>query len=240
MTTGDFVPLTADSRYVMNFVEVFVAFRKVFFSTSLLLAVASHAAADDIRARQYEYGYGDTVSAMTTEDAFLVCGNCRNDKLDKLPKQIVSIRMSQGSWPEAAQYDPSLLSDLANQEIPVQPEPETTKAASCGPGCHLGDVIFRFDKDDLMPSELRKLDHIISTLPEKAQLSVSGYTCTVGTSAYNKKLSERRAKKVASYLRNNGVRVESVEGKGECCAVSPDKKINRRVEIIEKRKGAND
>jgi hypothetical protein len=37
-------------------------------------------------------------------------------------------------------------------------------------------------------------------------------------------------------MKSNGFNVVTVEGKGKCCPVSTDKRLNRRVEIVEHRK----
>jgi len=102
----------------------------------------------------------------------------------------------------------------------------------CAQGCLLETVLFGFDSGRLRETEAKKLDKIAATVTAGDSLRVDGYTCQIGTKSYNLKLSSRRAKAVASYLKKKGVVVSHAEGKGECCQVSKlNKRLNRRVEI---------
>ncbi len=92
-------------------------------------------------------------------------------------------------------------------------------------------VYFDFDKSILKPRGLEQLDSIYSVLMENktATIQVSGYTDGLGSDAYNKKLSDRRAKACADYLIKKGVdstRI-SFESFGACCPVEMEK-INGR------------
>lgn len=195
----------------------------------------SIATAADVRSKQYSYGYGDTVKAMN-DDAFLVCGGCQLDKLNKLPaRQVVAIKMNpMPASPQRIQVPPtSIAAPLEAQ----QGEKEQTASSSCSAnGCLDEVVLFKFDSDKLRPNETSKLDEIVSKVPVGASLTVTGYTCTIGPKEYNLKLSKRRADAVTVYLESKGVKVALTEGKGECCAVAKDRKLNRRVEVIEKEK----
>ena len=69
-------------------------------------------------------------------------------------------------------------------------------------------------------------------------LSVEGHTDSIGTAAYNQSLSRRRARSVASYLEDIGVRSSRIEtvGYGESQPVASNntaegRQLNRRVEI---------
>lgn len=63
-------------------------------------------------------------------------------------------------------------------------------------------IYFDFDKDNLKESELRKLDVIADALKHHklSAVKIVGYTDRIGTSAYNQKLSERRADAVSTHL----------------------------------------
>lgn len=99
---------------------------------------------------------------------------------------------------------------------------------------------FDFDSAKLRSGDIQKLDDVVS-FTEKykdTQLEASGHTCSIGTEAYNQKLSERRAESVKSYLVKKGVapsRVVTV-GYGEAKPMADNKtragrEQNRRVEI---------
>lgn len=85
------------------------------------------------------------------------------------------------------------------------------------------------------------LDEAVDTLKRypNVHVSVDGYTDSVGTEAYNQKLSERRAKGVYDYLTSHGVeasRLDGPKGFGESNPIDTNKtsagrQRNRRVEL---------
>lgn len=78
-----------------------------------------------------------------------------------------------------------------------------------------------------------RLDEIgkVNAWPLGTPATVTGYACDLGREQYNMALSYRRAQTIAKLLVRRGVSVKLVEGKGECCLVSDNKSLNRRVEI---------
>ncbi|MEO8839846.1 MAG: outer membrane protein OmpA [Herbaspirillum sp.] len=102
------------------------------------------------------------------------------------------------------------------------------------------DAFFDFDKSVLKPDGKAKLDDLSSKL-QGMNLEVIiavGHTDSVGTVAYNQKLSVRRANAVKAYLVSKGIEANRVytEGKGELQPVATNKTAagrakNRRVEI---------
>jgi outer membrane protein OmpA-like peptidoglycan-associated protein len=104
------------------------------------------------------------------------------------------------------------------------------------------DVHFEFDSAKLTAADKTRLDLIVTRLKKEApsaQLRVTGHTDSVGSDAYNKKLSDRRAHSVVEYLISNGIprsSFVSVSGAGESQPVADNKTadgraMNRRVEI---------
>jgi len=104
------------------------------------------------------------------------------------------------------------------------------------------DVHFQFDKATLTPSDKQVLDKIATRLKQEsssAQLTVTGHTDSVGSDAYNQKLSDKRAHSVVEYLISSGVprsSFVSVAGAGESQPVADNKTadgraMNRRTEI---------
>jgi outer membrane protein OmpA-like peptidoglycan-associated protein len=69
------------------------------------------------------------------------------------------------------------------------------------------DVHFDFDKSTLKPEAQTLLKKNIQRLKDNpnAKIRIAGYTSASGTSAYNQKLSERRAAAVQEYLVNEGI-----------------------------------
>jgi outer membrane protein OmpA-like peptidoglycan-associated protein len=104
------------------------------------------------------------------------------------------------------------------------------------------DVHFQFDKATLTSSDKQVLDKIATRLKAEAptaQLTVTGHTDSVGSDAYNQKLSDKRAHSVVEYLIEQGVprsNFVSVVGAGESQPVADNKTAdgraqNRRTEI---------
>ena len=68
-----------------------------------------------------------------------------------------------------------------------------------------GNVLFDFDKSDIRPefiAQLDRLGHLLRAHPT-LYLVLSGFTDSIGTEAYNIKLSQRRAESVRTYLEQN-------------------------------------
>jgi OOP family OmpA-OmpF porin len=132
---------------------------------------------------------------------------------------------------------------VAPEQPPVAVPPVATPAAPVPTAekvSFAADAFFDFDKAVLKPEGKEKLDDVVSKL-SNVNLEVIigvGHTDSVGTDAYNDKLSLRRAEAVKAYLLSKGVEANRVytEGKGEKQPVADNKTAegrakNRRVEI---------
>jgi OOP family OmpA-OmpF porin len=105
---------------------------------------------------------------------------------------------------------------------------------------YAADAFFDFDKAVLKPEGKAKLDDLVGKI-QGISLEVIiavGHTDSVGSDAYNQKLSVRRAEAVKAYLVSKGIEKNRVytEGKGEKQPVADNKTAegrakNRRVEI---------
>ena len=103
-------------------------------------------------------------------------------------------------------------------------------------------LLFAFDSDVLLDSDKVVLDNLAARLKAEApdaKMALAGFTDSVGTDAYNQKLSEKRAVAVANYLVAAGVpqaSIVAVAGEGESNPVADNataegRAKNRRVEI---------
>ncbi len=118
--------------------------------------------------------------------------------------------------------------------VPVPAAPTSEKVSFAA------DAFFDFDKATLKPEGKSKLDQLTTQLGgiNLEVIIAVGHTDSVGTDAYNQKLSVRRADAVKAYLVSKGVESNRVytEGKGEKQPVADNKTAegrakNRRVEI---------
>ena len=105
---------------------------------------------------------------------------------------------------------------------------------------YAADAFFDFDKAVLKPEGKAKLDDLASKVKgiNLEVIIAVGHTDSIGSDAYNQKLSVRRAEAVKAYLVSKGIEKNRVytEGKGEKQPVADNKTKegrakNRRVEI---------
>jgi OOP family OmpA-OmpF porin len=131
---------------------------------------------------------------------------------------------------------PPLPSGQPVQPTPAapQPPPAATKVT------YAADAFFDFDKSVLKPEGKAKLDDLVGKIKDiNLEVIIAvGHTDSVGSDAYNQKLSVRRSEAVKAYLVSKGIEKNRVytEGKGEKQPVADNKTAegrakNRRVEI---------
>ncbi len=180
-------------------------------SAVLLAALATPAAAED------KSGYWVNTEGTVWRSGFDLCWRA-------------------GYWTPAlaiAECDPDLVAKPAEPEpqaavepppAPSAPEPEPPPVGPQKPAFEKftfgAETLFAFDKADIRPDAAGILDDVVDKMqryPEVELIVVTGHTDRIGTEAYNRKLSDRRAASVRNYLVNKGVdasRVQSV-GRGE-------------------------
>ena len=81
----------------------------------------------------------------------------------------------------------------------------------------LEEIQFAFDKSAISPKSSDLLDEIAAVMvehPEITKVEIEGHADAVGTSAYNKKLSQQRADAVRAALLERGVTAERLTAKG--------------------------
>ena len=71
----------------------------------------------------------------------------------------------------------------------------------------LNNIFFDFNKSVLRPESIPELERLIKLMNEfpTLKIEISGHTDNIGTAAYNKTLSENRAKSVVDYLVSKGI-----------------------------------
>jgi outer membrane protein OmpA-like peptidoglycan-associated protein len=117
--------------------------------------------------------------------------------------------------------------------------PPPVVAPNAAPKSYL--VFFDFNKSDLTPQAVSIVDMAAANAgPAKVtKLEVTGHTDTVGSDAYNMRLSRRRAESVAAELEKKGIPSSEIEivakGKRDLLVPTADgvkEPQNRRVQIV--------
>jgi OOP family OmpA-OmpF porin len=104
------------------------------------------------------------------------------------------------------------------------------------------DLYFGFNETVLTQESERQLQELLAALGDAELKSyhfqLGGHTCSIGSDAYNQKLSERRAEAVKAWLVKNGYPADRLQviGFGKKKPVADNsteegRKLNRRVEI---------
>lgn len=124
---------------------------------------------------------------------------------------------------------------IAKASVPAaKPVPGSKKVAFAA------DAFFDFDKAVLKPAGMASLDKLVKDTGsiDLEVIIATGHTDSIGSDAYNQKLSVRRAEAVKAYLVKKGIDSKKVytEGKGEKQPVASNKTKegrakNRRVVI---------
>jgi iron complex outermembrane receptor protein len=129
----------------------------------------------------------------------------------------------------------------APEEAPAAYTPPPAVAPSPAPVARSYMVFFDFNKSDLTPEAVSIVDQAArNAAPAKATtLTVTGHTDTVGSDAYNMRLSKRRAESVAAELEKDGIASSEItivaKGKRDLLVPTEDgvrEPQNRRVTIV--------
>jgi outer membrane protein OmpA-like peptidoglycan-associated protein len=134
-----------------------------------------------------------------------------------------------------------LLEELRKRDLEVR---ETER----GVVVNLPDVLFEFGKWDLASGAqvaTRNIAEVLNNQARGRRVAIEGHTDSIGSDAYNQRLSEQRAQTVASTLEAGGVGSQrlTVKGYGERYPLAPNagpdgsdnpagRAKNRRVEVV--------
>lgn len=130
---------------------------------------------------------------------------------------------------------------------PPPPKKEEPKVEKPKERIVLRGINFDFDKYNIKKEFepiLNEAADILKKRPDIVEVIIEGHTDSIGTEAYNQKLSEKRAESVKKYLVSKGVPAAQLKtvGFGESRPIAPNKKpdgkdnpegraMNRRVEF---------
>lgn len=124
--------------------------------------------------------------------------------------------------------------------VPAAPVAPAAPQVAASKVTYAADAFFDFDKSVLKPEGRAKLDDLVGKIKgiNLEVIIAVGHTDSIGSDAYNQRLSVRRAEAVKAYLVTKGIERNRVytEGKGEKQPVADNRTKegrakNRRVEI---------
>ena len=171
--------------------------------------------------------------------------------------QGLPIRDASGACVQSSGIDhPDCVAKKAEPAKPAAPAAPATPAAPAAPTAPApaaaaptsvkqaitiqAEALFDFDKSVLKPDGKKSIDDAVAKMQQvDVQVVIAtGHTDSVGTDAYNQKLSERRATTVKEYMVSKGIAAAKITtlGKGETQPVATNKTKegrakNRRVDI---------
>ncbi|NMM26398.1 MAG: OmpA family protein [Glaciimonas sp.] len=202
---------------------------KLVFAASAVLSISASAqGTQDIQAKTPNSAYVQDSRGVIARSPFGLCWHAGYwtpaDSVGGCDGEIVKAAAAPAPAAESA--------PAAAPVVAVAPTSEKVTFAA--------DAFFDFDKSVLKADGKAKLDDLASKLGgvNLEVIIAVGHTDSIGTDAYNQKLSIRRAEAVKAYLVSKGIETNRVytEGKGEKQPVASNKNAagrakNRRVEI---------
>jgi OOP family OmpA-OmpF porin len=100
--------------------------------------------------------------------------------------------------------------------VPPPPPAPAPKPVIIEKGRQTLNVEFDFDKSTIKKGYYKDIDDLVKVMKDYPDLNVviEGHTDSVGTAAYNKKLSQRRAEAVKKYMVESGINANRLKAQG--------------------------
>ncbi len=194
----------------------------------------------DARTREADVATGEMRQARADDDAQRLVAAQAQLQADAATAQANQARNEA----DAANSSAALSAQQAAQQAAdLQNQIDTLNARVTDRGLvlTLGDVLFTTGRAELQSGATTHLDKLVAFLNRypNREVSIEGYTDSVGSQDYNQGLSERRAESVRHYLRGQGIDSGrlTASGRGESDPVASNdsasgRQQNRRVEVI--------
>lgn len=216
----------------------------------ICVLILQDAGAAEIRPADIEYRYEGMADSGSLSHGFMIIEQeTKRIKLKTKSATPVAIKFSQTNNEKPVQeiqladtgnntIIKETLKIKANKSIPINPAEMTVTAVSSPSeekiksplSCKNNIVFFPLNGSQIGNSERDQIKQFINCIKGK-EVRVTGYTCKIGGKSYNDKLATERALNVAEHLRQEGVVVKEIIGKGQQEYISSVDHVNRRVEI---------
>lgn len=209
----------------------------IFFSVLCSINLDSAFAAEIYRI-PYQYS-SDTGVAIEEVETFVLCDCKPASALAVKPKEIpIALRMTAPfhfSLPAPVREEP-----LPYRGVTVEDEDDEVKGDESSVNAEPVIIQFGFNEDRITPTQEEEILQAVERIKtSEGEVTVVGHTCDLGSKTLNDRLSLARAERVAAILKEHGIVVAEVVGKGSCCPRSTDRRLNRRVEVLVMRNGGN-
>jgi outer membrane protein OmpA-like peptidoglycan-associated protein len=186
---------------------------------------------------QVDYTYQSGNAVFLPDRTFILCSTCPSVSHKKKEEKpyLASTTPQKSTSPLFLDFNDIVPHSVSNAETNAKQDIVEVKVNkdSKSANCEVNKVLVNFNFDSAELSNSAK--QILDTLDVSYPYTVTGFTCSVGQKDYNNKLAKRRAESVADYLRQKGVKIESVSGKGSCCYLEQElsnSAKNRRAEAV--------
>jgi outer membrane protein OmpA-like peptidoglycan-associated protein len=223
---------------------------KKIFVLVICVLILHDAGAAEIRPADIEYRYEGMADSGNLSNGFMI----REQETKRIKLRVksappITIKFSQTTNEKPVQeiqladtgnntIIKETLKIKANNSIPINPAEMTVTAVSSPSeekikshlSCKNNIVFFPLNVSRISNSEKDQIKQFINCIKGR-EVKVTGYTCKIGGKFYNDKLAKERALNVAGYLRQEGVVVKEIIGRGQQEYISGVDHVNRRVEI---------
>lgn len=215
----------------------------IFFSVLCSINLDSAIAAE-ISKMPYQYS-SDTGVAIEAVETFVLCDCKPAVALAVKPKEIpIALKMTEPfrfSLPASVKEEPMMPKEedgsAKKEEKGVA---QSSVDAASGDDLAPAIILFGFNEKYLTPDQEGEILRVVDRIRKSGgEVKVFGHTCDLGEKDRNDRISRGRAQSVAAILKEHGVAVAEVVGKGSCCPRSTDRRLNRRVEILVMKNGGN-
>jgi iron complex outermembrane receptor protein len=174
------------------------------------------------------------------DEDWMLTAECKNCTMTNYETALLFVPYynTPGTW-DIRVHIPFGGASKAQEAATVYTPPPVVAPAPSVPHSYL--VFFDFNKSDLTPQAVSIVNQAAANAgpAHVTQLTVTGHTDTVGSDAYNMRLSRRRAESVAAQLEKDGIASSEIEivakGKRDLLVPTADgvrEPQNRRVQIV--------